>query len=154
MILVPCLLQIILKECHGTVKMLRAPLVTLLPHRRNQPILLCVLYTAVIRFSSRSLASSPFQMLTFYFTAAAVVRPPTRCRFGGFHRGGRAHMLQGTAQERAQFPLGSDLIGKFRQTGSAIGPFPPDRPSSAHRGIWGSKLLGRGRSVEQKRDAE
>lgn len=58
MILVPCLLQIILKECHGTVKMLRAPLVTLLPHRRNQPISLCVLYTAVIRFSSRSLASS------------------------------------------------------------------------------------------------
>lgn len=32
-------------------------------------------------------------------------------------------MLQGKAQERAQFPLGSDLIGKFRQTGSAISPF-------------------------------
>lgn len=49
-------------------------------------------------------------------------------------------MLEGKAQEGAQFPLGSDLIGKFRQTGSAISPLPPDRPSSPHRGIWGTEV--------------
>lgn len=45
----------------AAVNMLRAPPVTLLPDRRNQPIFLNVLRAALIRFSSGSLVCSPFR---------------------------------------------------------------------------------------------
>lgn len=61
MIPIPGLLQIILKECHEIVKMLRAPLVTLLPDHRNQPIFPMYNTTALITSSSHGLVCSGFQ---------------------------------------------------------------------------------------------
>lgn len=61
MIPIPGLLQIILKECHEIVKKQRAPLVTLLPDHRNQPIFPMYNTTALITSSSRSLVCSGFQ---------------------------------------------------------------------------------------------
>lgn len=60
MIPIPGLLQIILKECHEIVKMLRAPLVSLLPDRRNQPVFPMYNTTALITSSSHRLVCSGF----------------------------------------------------------------------------------------------
>lgn len=142
MILIPCLLQIILQERHEIVKMLRAPLVTLLPDRRNQPIFLNVLNTALIRFSSRSLVCSPFRTCLHFILQLLPLllgdHQPDACLVDSTEED--EFQCYREKHRKEQFPSGSDLIGKIRQTGSAISPFPPDRPSSPDRGIWGTEV--------------
>lgn len=75
---IPGLLQIILKECHEIVKMPRAPLVTLLPDRRNQPVFPSEQHTALIRSSSHSLACSEHVYVCFYSYCCRETAKPAR----------------------------------------------------------------------------